>query len=163
MLKKTVSLHFKSHDAARHMTRRFLSYAQNAQEIHYLLASAPAGAAEGQKNVSSATKSKATASPPTTAQATVAVTQQSSAPETAVSASTSLQVTNVAPISDVPTPAREILLAIVGSKLRKYHNEVPAQQSIKALASGMSAIPSQIVIIILTICVQVDQQWRMRS
>ncbi|KAI2791870.1 Fatty acid synthase subunit alpha [Penicillium oxalicum] len=145
MLKKTVSLHFKSHDAARHMTRRFLSYAQNAQEIHYLLASAPAGAAEGQKNVSSATKSKATASPPTTAQATVAVTQQSSAPETAVSASTSLQVTNVAPISDVPTPAREILLAIVGSKLRKYHNEVPAQQSIKALASGRSTMENEIV------------------
>ncbi|KAF7715224.1 Fatty acid synthase alpha subunit [Penicillium ucsense] len=144
MLKKTVSLHFKSHDAARHMTRRFLSYAQNAQEIHYLLSSAPTTPSEtqkSQKSTSPAVSTKSAGAPASITQATASVV----APEAAATVSVSAQMTNTAPISDVPTPASEILLAIVGSKLRKHHSEVAAQQSIKALASGRSTMENEIV------------------
>jgi fatty acid synthase subunit alpha len=136
MLKKTVALHFKSQDAARHMKRRFLSYAQNAQEIQYLLEAAEAEAAPARKDAGQSATSPATQATPS-AQATVKVLQTRDPSEVQVDITASAQVANAAPISDAPVDAKEILVAIIASKLRKSHSELATQQTIKALANGI--------------------------
>ncbi|RAK71486.1 uncharacterized protein BO72DRAFT_503369 [Aspergillus fijiensis CBS 313.89] len=135
MLKKTVARHFRSQDAARHMTRKFLSYAQNAQEIQYLLEAAPAVTATGsQPAVASA---KPTATPVATAvQATMEVSKTDSPTALQVNVAASAQVAQAAPLPDCPVDAKEIVIAIIAGKLRKSHGELATEKSIKALASG---------------------------
>ncbi|KAJ6023758.1 Acyl transferase/acyl hydrolase/lysophospholipase [Penicillium herquei] len=141
MLKKTVARHFNSQDAARHMKRRFLSYAQNAQEIKYLLETTPTGAG-GKKSAQASTGASATKA---IAAAQAAVSVQTASSEIQVAAAASAQVANVAPIPDTPVEAKEILVAIIASKLRKNYGELGTDQSVKALASGRSTMENEIV------------------
>ncbi|KAJ5674929.1 Acyl transferase/acyl hydrolase/lysophospholipase [Penicillium maclennaniae] len=144
MLKKTVALYFKSHDAARHMKRRFLSYAQNAPEIQYLLEAAPVAAAESKKSTGvSATLPTTQAA--TAAAATVTVHPTTAPSEVQADITASAQVTNAAPIPDTPVDAKDILVAIIASKLRKNYGELDTQQTIKALANGRSTMENEIV------------------
>ncbi|OJJ42478.1 hypothetical protein ASPZODRAFT_105188 [Penicilliopsis zonata CBS 506.65] len=123
MLEKTVTRHFKSQDAARHMTRRFLSYARNSQEIQYILQ-------EAAQTVQAAVK------PPTEAPVVQAPVVQAAAASDQVKA---------APIPDAPVEAKEILVAIVAGKLRKSHGELATEKSIKALSNGRSTLENEIV------------------
>lgn len=139
MLKNTLARHLKSQDAARNMKRRFLSYAQNAQEIQYLLDTAPAAAAEGNKKA----KESITPTVATTAQVTVKSLESTDLSEAQLKVTASAQIVNVAPIPDVPVDAKEVLVAIVASKLRKNHAELATVKTIKALANGMCSVIAQ--------------------
>ncbi|KAJ6134373.1 hypothetical protein N7523_000695 [Penicillium sp. IBT 18751x] len=144
MLKKTVALYFKSHDAARHMKRRFLSYAQNASEIQYLLEASPVAAPESKKSAGvSATLPTTQAA--TAATATMTVHQTTAPSEVQADITASAQVASAAPIPDTPVDAKDILVAIIASKLRKNYGELDTQQTIKALANGRSTMENEIV------------------
>ena len=136
MLKNTVARHLKSQDAARNITRRFLSYAQNAQEIQYLLEAGTVATPEKTKKIETPTKSTVTEAA-TTAQVTVKGLQTAESSEAQQNVTAPTQIANAAPIPDAQIDAKEILVAIVAGKLRKSHGELATMKTIKALANGM--------------------------
>ncbi|KAJ5262335.1 hypothetical protein N7524_007640 [Penicillium chrysogenum] len=144
MLKNTVARHLKSQDAARNITRRFLSYAQNAQEIQYLLEAGTVATPEKTKKIETPTKSTVTEAA-TTAQVTVKGLQTAESSEAQPNVTASTQIANAAPIPDAQIDAKEILVAIVAGKLRKSHGELATMKTIKALANGRSTMENEIV------------------
>jgi fatty acid synthase subunit alpha len=131
MLRKTVGRQYKSQDAARHMTRKLLSYAQNAQEIQYTLASS--------STVSSKTAVKS-AIPPSSQEPSPPKAAVETTPPSAPAVSTAVtHVAKVAMIADAPVQAKDIVIAVIAQKLRKNHTEVAMDKTIKALVSGISS------------------------
>ncbi|KJK60840.1 hypothetical protein P875_00042921 [Aspergillus parasiticus SU-1] len=137
MLRKTVGQQYKSQDAARHMTRKLLSYAQNADEIQYISGSSTATSRPAVKphpllsQGPSAPGKAAETTPPAPAE-----TQVNTAPA---------PVAKVAMVADAPVQAKDIVIAIIAQKLRKSHAEVATDKSIKLLVSGRSTLENEIV------------------
>lgn len=135
MLKKTVARHFKFQDAARHMKRRFLSYAQNAPEIQYLLETALAEATGGKSSKAPAAKSAIQAAPPK--QETAKAPKKEEPSEGQANVAAPVQVVNAEAIPDAPVDAKDIVVVIIARKLRKSFDELATQQTIKALVNGI--------------------------
>ncbi|KAF5864592.1 hypothetical protein ETB97_007150 [Aspergillus alliaceus] len=138
MLRKTVGQQYKSQDAARHMSRKLLSYAQNAEEIQYTLGS------------SSTTSTREAVKPPLLrskepAAPRTAVETTPAAPALSRASTTVPPAAKFAKIADAPVAAKDIVIAIIAQKLRKSHAEVALDKTIKALVSGRSTLENEIV------------------
>ncbi|KAF7590229.1 hypothetical protein BBP40_003113 [Aspergillus hancockii] len=132
MLRKTVSRQYKSQDAARHMTRKLLSYAQNAQEIQYTLASS--------STVNNKKAVKSPSPPPPQEQPAPKVVVESTPPPAPAG-----NVVKAAMVVDAPVEAKDIVISVIAQKLRKSHTEVAMDKTIKALVSGRSTLENEIV------------------
>lgn len=111
------------------MTRKLLSYAQNADEIQYISGSSTATSRPAVKphpllsQGPSASSKTAETTPPAPAE-----TQINTAPA---------PVAKVAMVADAPVQAKDIVIAIIAQKLRKSHAEVATDKTIKLLVSGI--------------------------
>lgn len=123
MAKQTLKLKYESYDAALSLQRHLLCSSKDHKEI-YNIPDDP-------------TPEPSIPTPlPETPIASEVLPQPNVSSET---------VSNLAPVADIPVTAKEIVHALVASKLKKSLDQVLVQKSIKDLVSGKSTVQNEIV------------------
>lgn len=134
--KKTINRKYLAQDTSRSIERQVLSSEADHQAIYYEYEDAEN---ETSQNPGGTGTSDGPAPAIPVAQPVPVTTQPP--PETAV-ASMPLQIAKVV---DVPLSPADVLLAIVGRKLRKAFDEISQQASIRVLSGGKSTIQNEII------------------
>lgn len=126
MLKRTHSLKYQTHDAAKSMQRQILCYDKDAKEIYYAIDSYE----EESEPVADASRTSVPANAILAGPTVVTVPTTSSA-RSAIPPPA---------LQDAPILAIDILQSLVAQKLKKSLLEVPLDKTIKDLVGGESKI-----------------------
>ncbi|TAQ84674.1 hypothetical protein B7494_g7012 [Chlorociboria aeruginascens] len=132
MGKKTVDAKYTLGDMSRNIERRFLSSNQDVKDIYFdyeTTSPQPAGIKDVEALHQSQPVPALNGAPPST---------QNLTPPTATQIA-------VASISDVPTPAIEIIQSLVAHKLRKRFEEISVNKSLKELSGGKSTLQNELL------------------
>ncbi|KAI1146573.1 hypothetical protein F4825DRAFT_456355 [Nemania diffusa] len=137
MMKRTWQDKFHEEDLARNMTRRILGPQGDHAEMYYLHAENNDVEEAPARTASSDSVQKATG--------TSSLPAPSPVIETQPTANQSQPNIPVAEVLDIETPVASIVLAVLGTKLKKKTSEISLSSTISSLVGGRSTLTNEII------------------